>query len=84
MATTFPKSIEGTMLATTTGPDSRAGERFHLFVMNTGEYALVQSWLAWCPHNGTRRVYAIDSRIGSHPTVEQALERFDSYVATGV
>lgn len=82
--TSFTNSVDGNLLCSTTaGRYAAAGERRHLFRMTSGEYSLVSSWLSWCPHAGTRRVFCVDNHIGSHPSVDEALAQFDTYVANG-
>ena len=73
-------TIKGKVLCTTTvsGPISE-GERKHLVKMNTGEWALVESWIThagdWaCPE----RVYSVNNRIGSC-SIEQALAQWDIF-----
>jgi len=80
---TFPDfdNIPGKVLTTTTCRDrSITKVRKHLVKLDTGEYALVESWESRGDWGYWKRVYMIDNRIGSHPTVEQALARFDEYV----
>ena len=77
----FETELDGEILATTTvkNPVCRH-ERKHLAKMNSGEWALVESWITTGDWGCDVRVFNVVNRIGSHPTVPQALERFDQFV----
>lgn len=76
-------SIEGKVLCSTTVRGAMSeSERKHLVKMNSGEWALVESWITYTGDFGSpERVYSINNRIGSCST-EQALARWDLFKTT--
>lgn len=81
----FSSSVEGDIIHTSTPnrPHSK-DERWHLVRMFSGEWALVQSWIGQRPSDwqGSQRLYCVVNRLGSHPTIEQALNRFDQWLSS--
>ena len=77
----FQTELDGEILATTTvkNPICRQ-ERKHLAKMSSGEWALVESWITTGDWGCDVRVYDVVNRLGSHPTVEEAIKRFDRFV----
>jgi len=74
-------SVGDILHTTTCGPKAVARkERRHLAKMDTGEWALVESWESQGDWGYFKRLYIVHNRIGSHPTVEEALARFDEWV----
>ena len=75
--TNRPTEIPGKLLASTT--TGSPGERRHLCRLDDGTFALVESWQSVGDWGETVRRYAIWNLIGSHPSVAQALERFQRW-----
>ena len=78
---THPTDMPGALLiSTTTG---QPGERQHLCRLEDGTFALVESWRSVGDWGETVRRYSVWNLIGSHPSVEQAIDRFQIWNQSG-
>jgi hypothetical protein len=78
---THPTDMPGTLLiSTTTG---QPGERHHLCRLEDGTFALVVSWRSVGDWGETVRRYSVYNLIGSHPSVDQAIDRFQRWNRSG-
>tara|TARA_Y100000004_G_scaffold184073_1_gene232641 strand:- start:1651 stop:1899 length:249 start_codon:yes stop_codon:yes gene_type:complete len=81
MAKTHPTDMPGTLLiSTTTG---QPGERRHLCRLADGTFALVESWMSTGDWGTPVRRYSVWNLIGSHPSVDQAIDRFQLWNQSG-
>jgi hypothetical protein len=78
---THPTEMPGRLLISTT--TRQRGERQHLCQLEDGAYALVESWMSADGFGASVRRYSVYNLIGSHPSVDQAIARFQLWNRSG-